>query len=253
MGGGGAASGGTSSSGGTSAATGGLGGGGAAGYNPCPTTAGTACNVLPLGDSITEGCCTAPMGGYRIELFRQALANRKNVTFVGSLTNGPDKVENVSFPKKHEGHGGWTISQIDGVVPSPALNTLPHIVLLMIGTNDLNGTMEANASTRLGTLIDGITSAAPQALVVVAGIIPSRSDSLNQKVMSYNSSMRTLISTRAAAGKHVAFIDQYATFSQNANYRTALMADNLHPNDAGYVALGKAFYSAISAFLPAAP
>ena len=45
------------------------------GSDTCPVRPppGTACAVLPLGDSITEGCCTAPEGGYRIELFRQAV------------------------------------------------------------------------------------------------------------------------------------------------------------------------------------
>src|SRR5438874_2268786 len=42
------------------------------GYMPCPTTAGTACAVLPLGDSITEGYLpSGANGGYRVELFRQ--------------------------------------------------------------------------------------------------------------------------------------------------------------------------------------
>ena len=40
---------------------------GAPGYNPCPTAAGKACVILPLGDSITEGCCAMTIGGYRIE------------------------------------------------------------------------------------------------------------------------------------------------------------------------------------------
>jgi lysophospholipase L1-like esterase len=31
------------------------------------------------------------------------------------------------------------------------------------------------------------------------------------------------------------------------------MSDNLHPNTAGYVVLGKSFYGVISSMLPAAP
>ncbi|MBN2574048.1 MAG: hypothetical protein JXP73_05735 [Deltaproteobacteria bacterium] len=231
------------------------------GYMPCPTTAGTACAILPLGDSITEGCCTAPMGGYRIELFRQAMKDGKNITFVGSLSNGPDTVDGKTFPKKHEGHGGWTIdtdsghSGISGTVTNNALaNYKPHIVLLMIGTNDINGNVDtANAPTRLGKLMDDILSRAPDSLLVVASIIPSKNDGTNTNFQKYNAAIPGLVDTRAKAGKHVVFLDNYKAFSSNANYKTALLADNLHPNSAGYAVLGQAFYGVIGALLPAAP
>ena len=61
-----------------------------------------------------------------------------------------------------------------------------------------------------------------------------------------------MIDERALAGKHVVFLDNYAAFAANANYKTALMADGLHPNDAGYVVLGQSFYGVIGDFLPAA-
>jgi lysophospholipase L1-like esterase len=230
-------------------------------FAPCPTTPGTACAILPLGDSITEGCCTAPMGGYRIELFRQATKDGKNITFVGSLTNGPSTVENKTFPQHHEGHGGYTMDSgtghngISGQITDNALtNYKPHIVLLMIGTNDINGNVDtANAPTRLGKLMDDITTRAPSALLVVASIIPSKTDGTNTNFQKYNAAIPGLVDTRAKAGKHIVFLDNYKAFSQNSNYKTALMADNLHPNDAGYVVLGQSFYGVIGALLPPAP
>jgi lysophospholipase L1-like esterase len=124
----------------------------------------------------------------------------------------------------------------------------------MIGTNDINMNIDvANAPTRLGQLIDEITGGDPTALVVVASIIPTRDSGVNQRVRTYNAAIPGLVNTRAAMGKHVVFLDNYAAFSQNANYATALMADGLHPNDAGYVVLGQSFYSAIAALLPASP
>ena len=230
-------------------------------YMPCPTTAGTACAVLPLGDSITEGCCTAPMGGYRIELFRQSVSNSKNLTFVGSLTNGPATVQNRTFPQHHEGHGGYTIDTLGGkngisgqLTDSALSNYHPNIVLLKIGTNDINSNIDVvNAPTRLGKLIDEITTNAPSALLVVSSIIPTADNSTNQRVQTYNAAIPGLVNARAAAGKHVVFLDSYAAFAKNASYATALMADGLHPNDAGYVILGQAFYGAIGALLPAGP
>jgi lysophospholipase L1-like esterase len=283
-----AGSGGTVSSGGTTGATGGTtSSGGATGtggskadagapdatpdmgtvadagstFSPCPTTAGTACAILPLGDSITEGCCTAPMGGYRIELFHQALSKGKNITFVGSATNGPSTVDGKTFPQHHEGHGGYTIdtgtghSGISGQITDNALSSYkPHIVLLMIGTNDINGNVDtANAPTRLAALIDDITTRAPSALLVVSSIIPSKSDGTNTNFQKYNAAIPGLVETRAKAGKHIVFLDNYKVFSQNASYKTAWMADNLHPNTNGYVALGQSFYGVIADLLPAAP
>jgi lysophospholipase L1-like esterase len=227
-------------------------------YSPCPATPGTACAILPLGDSITEGCCVSPMGGYRIELFHQALTNGKNITFVGSLTNGPATVDNKTFPQHHEGHGGYTIDSgtghngISGQITDNALSSYkPNIVLLMIGTNDINGNIDtANAPTRLGNLIDDITTKAPSALLVVASIIPSKTDGTNTNFQKYNAAIPGLVDTRAKAGKHVVFLDNYKVFSANASYKTAWMYDNLHPNDAGYVALGQSWYGVIGPLLP---
>jgi lysophospholipase L1-like esterase len=233
---------------------------GGGGYLHCPTTAGSACTVLPLGDSITEGCCTSPYGGYRIELFRQAVTNRKNLTFVGTLMNGSTTVANQTFPKRHDGHGGYTIAgggngPIAGTVTDTALSMFhPNIVLLMIGTNDINMNIDvANAPTRLGQLIDEIITGAPAALVVVATIIPIAAPNADQRTKTYNAAIPGLVNARAAAGKHVVLLDNYAAFAKDQNYQTTLKADGLHPNDAGYVVLGQSFYSAIAALLPVSP
>lgn len=134
----------------------------------------------------------AAAGGHqRVELFRQALQNGKNLTFVGSLQNDRNIVQNQPFPKKHEGHGGYTIdsdSGISGSITDQALaNFHPNIVLLMIGTNDINGNVDvANAPKRLGKQIDDITTREPNAFVVVATIIPIANDGTNPKVQTYS-------------------------------------------------------------------
>lgn len=181
----------------------------------------------------------------------------KNVTFVGSLTNGPTTVSGKPFPMHHEGHGGYTISGggnggIAGTITDNAISTYhPNIVLLMIGTNDLNDNIDvANAPSRLGKLIDEITTDAPSALVVVSTIIPISAPGGDQRVQTYNAAIPGLVNARASAGKHVVLVDSYAAFSKNQNYQTALKADGLHPNTAGYVILGDTFYAAIAPLLP---
>ncbi|HEY7370725.1 MAG TPA: SGNH/GDSL hydrolase family protein [Polyangia bacterium] len=287
-GGGGAGGGGSGGSGGSAGGSGGRGGsggvggrGGAAGsgqdasvsdgapdgssdgavaYNPCPTTAGTACTVLPLGDSITEGYLpTGANGGYRVELFNQAVMAGKNITFAGTQMNGPNTVANRTFPKRHEGHGGYTIAgggqgAIAGTITDTAMSMFhPNIVLLSIGTNDINGNINVStAPTRLGQLIDEIVADAPNALVVVASIIPIKGDS-SQRIQTYNAAIPGLVASRAAGGKHVVFVDNYAAFVKDASWASSLMVDNLHPNDTGYAVLGRSFYTAVSAVLPPGP
>ncbi len=43
----------------------------------------------------------------------------------------------------------------------------------------------------------------------------------------------------------------YSAFIQNANYKTELLANDLHPSDAGYVVMANTWWAAISNLLPA--
>jgi len=231
-------------------------------YNPCPTN-GTACSILPLGDSITEGCCTAPMGGYRIELFTKAVNNKQTITFVGGTLgigdakpNGPTTVAGQPFPQGNEGNGGYTIANpsskggIAGAITDQSCSTYkPNIVLLMIGTNDILQNIDlAKAPTRLGSLIDEIITDAPNALLVVSSIPPCCNDTT---VQAYNATIPAMVNTRAQAGKHVLFVDAHAAFIKDANYKADyISSDGLHPSTNGYAVIGDLFYGAISRYLP---
>jgi lysophospholipase L1-like esterase len=257
-GGGGAAGGGSGGRGGAGGGSGGGGksgaggSGGAAAYNPCPA-APAPCVILPFGDSITDGF-NVP-GGYRIDLFQRSLTANKRLTFVGSSVNGPTMVGGQTFPRNHEGHSGYTIdtgSGFTGISPlvPTAIGFNPNIVLLMIGTNDLNNNVNVGqAPTRLGNLIDAMFTRRADMLVVVAQIVPGRQDSLNGRVMTYNAAIPGLVSTRAAAGRHIVSVDMYGAFTRDANYKTNLLADDLHPSTAGYARMAETWYAAIGSLL----
>lgn len=256
-----AGSSGSAGSGGAAAGSGGNAGsnGGAPAYNPCPSN-GDTCRVMPLGDSVTDGCCAGNglKASYRPELFHQALSNDKKLTFVGSGSNGPNMVDAVSFPKKHEGHPGWTIADGGGrdglqdMIVGWLNATPPDIVTLMIGTNDVNIQLDLpNAPKRLGTLIDTITQTKPNALVVVARILPTKKDDINVRVRAYNDAMPALVKARADAGKHVILVDIYSAFTKNTAFKTELMNDDLHPNEAGNAVMAKVWWDAIGKLLPA--
>ena len=68
-------------------------------------------------------------------------------------------------------------------------------------------------------------------------------------MQQYNAAIPGLVTMLAGQGKHVIFVDSYAQFAKNANYATALMGDDLHPNTAGYALLGQTWYQAIGPYL----
>jgi lysophospholipase L1-like esterase len=253
-GGGGGATGGTSGSGGATAA-----------YHPCPTD-GTACKIMPFGDSITDGYNADTPGGYRVELFRLAHSAGKNITFVGSGWNGPDTVDGAPFPHNHEGHSGWTIAPAggrsgistllknDSTTQSVMLKYTPHIVLLMIGTNDAIDNYDmANAPTRLGALIDTIFSQLPEVLLVVAQPIPARGDAskgddtgLSARIKTFDDAIPGVVKARADQGKHILVVDMFTPFNPN---KASLLEDQWHPNLQGYVLLGTQWYQVLQSLL----
>jgi len=72
-------------------------------------------------------------------------------------------------------------------------------------------------------------------------------------VQPYNNALTGVVQTRAAGGKHVVVVDMFAPFTADPNYKTTLMNDYLHPNDAGYVVMDDVWYAAVQSYLPAAP
>lgn len=234
----------------TSSQTSGGGTGGTGGYQPCPTN-GDPCIVLPFGDSITDGIGSSDQAGYRSRLFELIVAANQKVTFVGSRSGGPNQVAGRDFPKNHEGHPGWTIDSgfvsfgegISTLIPSPAFNTMPHIVLLMIGTNDVSAEQGTDRiAERLETLLDDIVATAPDALTVVA--IPTPISWNPVALQTYSQRIPEIVDERAARGEHMMLADMSKMPGNN------LANDGLHPNDQGYTYMAQVWYDVIGEFLP---
>jgi lysophospholipase L1-like esterase len=227
-------------------------------YQPCPAD-GTACKVMPLGDSITYGVNDEGNGGYRGPLFAAAVAGGEKITFTGSLMNGPNTVSGQTFPKKNEGHSGWGISEVTpysggnaGIatqIPSPAFSSnsggTPNIILLHIGTNDQGSFPATQMITDLRGLLDKIIANAPNALIVVAQIIPLGYGT-NDVIKAYNQAIPGVVQERAAVGKHIALVDMYTGFTAS----TMLGSDSIHPNSTGYKFMADRWYAAIASLLP---
>jgi lysophospholipase L1-like esterase len=187
--------------------------------------------VMPLGDSITDGF-NVP-GGYRVDLWQKLLAGGRTVDFVGSMTNGPSSLGD----RNHEGHSGWTIAQIDSNITTWLRNYTPRTILLHIGTNDMYGGDPGGAPRRLNTLVDRITTLAPNADLFVATIVPLSSG--DATVRTFNATIPPMVQSKQAAGKRVHLVDMYRALT------TADLADGVHPNAGGYSKMATAWYNAL--------
>ena len=232
--------------GGTEAGT----GGGTGTFDPCPASG--ACKILPLGDSITWGVNYD--GGYRVKLFANTITDKKNITYAGKLSNGPDTVSGVTFPKNNEGHSGWTIQQIDDIVTGAStdanyngkkmmVDQAPNIVLLHAGTNDMSRG-PSGAPDRLGALIDHIVGDGPNVLLVVTTIIPITQGSYGSVGQTFDNAVPGIVQKRIDAGKHVILVDMFKNFPS-----AGLSSDGVHPNQQGYDWMAGVWYDAIKGYL----
>ncbi|HVY38306.1 MAG TPA: GDSL-type esterase/lipase family protein, partial [Polyangia bacterium] len=218
-------------------ATGGAGGGG---FNPCKAS---PCVILPLGDSITHGFSSTDDAGYRSALFKLIVAANQNVTFIGSLMNGPTTVSGKPFVRNHEGHDGITVTGITGYVPpAKSFSTTPHIVLLHIGTNDMTSNADpTTTANQLSTLITNLVKAAPDALIVVAKIVPLGYS--NSNYTSYIAKIPDVV--KAHASDHVIMVDMSTLPGSDIRG-----SGNVHPTDQGYADMANLWYGAIKNYLP---
>jgi lysophospholipase L1-like esterase len=216
--------------------------GGSTGASPCKAS---PCVILPLGDSITHGFNSTDDAGYRSALFKLAVTANQNVTFIGSLSNGPSTVSNKTFPKNHEGHDGISITGITGYVPpKKAFTTTPHIVLLHIGTNDMTSNADpTTAANQLDTLITNLVEAAPSALVVVAKIVPLGYSNTNYN--SYIAKIPDLVKAHASKNQNVVMVDMSTLPSSDIRG-----SGNVHPTDKGYSDMADLWYGVIKSYLP---
>jgi hypothetical protein len=218
--------------------------------------------ILPLGDSITDGLAGTG-GGYRARLC--LLLNNAGDSFkmVGSATNNSTPELGSSDQHHHEGHSAYRIDQIEGnlvgeVSSEPAFNTnngghwldggipvgrvaiFPDLILLHIGTNDAwQGRTAAQMKSSLQSLLTTIKNLRPNAQVIVASLIRRTDDaSLEATQMSYNAAIPGLV---AAQGANFHFVNMHAVIQATD------LADGVHPNQAGYDKMADAWAPAIHA------
>ncbi|GJF30558.1 lipase [Kitasatospora sp. NE20-6] len=195
--------------------------------------------VMPLGNSITWGEGSSTGNGYRAPLGSRLTGAGYSVDFVGSGRNGT-----MSDPD-NEGHSGWRIDQVASIVDGTLARYRPNVVLVEIGTNDLNQNYQVpTAPDRLRALVDRITADVPDAAVLLASLVVSTSSVEEPNRPAFNQALLGIVQAEQAAGRHVRHVDMSAL-------TPADLADALHPNDTGHAKMADAFDSGIRAAVAA--
>jgi lysophospholipase L1-like esterase len=196
---------------------------------------GVALRIHPICDSITDGFQSSDGNGYRNALLGKLSGNK--VQYIGSSRAG--SMSNNA----NDGYSGFEIDQISARI-GPALSQRPNVVLLMAGTNDINNNDNPDgAPGRLGSLLDKIISACPDALIVLAKITPIASGGAQARAQAFNSAMDGVAQARIKDGHKIVVVDMQ-------NSQTGLTAsdliDGLHPTDAGYAKMATVWYNGIA-------
>ncbi|TQN66074.1 putative endoglucanase X, partial [Colletotrichum shisoi] len=179
---------------------------------------GVKLRILPVGDSITVGFLSSDGNGYRLKLDENLSSN--DVVFAGDVTGG---------------------TMADGYYR-------PNIILLHAGTNDMNpnpaisqeGNDPAGAAGRLGSLIDQMVAACPDAAVLVAQIVNTCDADQRPGTEEYQKLIPGVVERRRAAGHHVLAVDLAALGDG------VLRDDCIHPSDEGYRTMGDYWYDFIA-------
>jgi hypothetical protein len=139
----------------------------------------------------------------------------------------------------NEGHPGAVITQI-AQYARLSLPELPNVVLLMAGTNDMNGLVNiSSAPARLGDLLDEINAAVPGVTTVVAQLTPAANATVEKAIEAFNAEIPKVVSSKVAAGQKVSVVNMmdYVTVKD--------LKDGLHPTDHGYQQMAQAWFKGI--------
>jgi lysophospholipase L1-like esterase len=193
--------------------------------------------IMPVGDSITEGWPVP--GGYRAPLYHLLTDAGYNVDFVGTLTNNSSS--DLPDPD-HEGHYGWRIDHIDGIIDtSLAAVDDPDVILLLIGTNDYSQNSQlANIVQRIESLIEKIATNRPYAKVILANLLV-RDEPYNTEIeTTFNPYLPGIAQRQQAMGRDVFYDD----------IRSAVpledLPDQLHPDATGYAKMATNWFGVIT-------
>lgn len=206
----------------------------------------SAVRIMPLGDSITDDNQTGlgTLGNsYRKPLWDDLYASRFWVDFVGSRAN-----ETSDFDNDHEGQPGARDDEIADMVQT-YLNFNPaEVVLLHIGTNDLDD--NATSVENILTNIDSWSGGDGERITVLLARIINRIP-YSQTSTDFNDNVEAMATARIADGDKIIMVDMEDGAGLIYDYDPdGDFVDYLHPHDSGYVKMADLWYTKLDPLLP---
>jgi len=212
-----------------------------------------ALRIMPAGDSLTRGGAGSgrDRGGYRGPLWaRLSARGRGRFDLVGTTRSGPFAID-----RDHEAFPGITADGLAAHLRTDLPVHAPDVVLLQVGSNDLlAGAAPDLVVGRLAALVDGVLARAPQAHLLVGGLVgvrpggPVRVEP--ERFAAVNAGLRAAVLARAARGESVRFVDLPARVGRTAA-DFAPDGDGLTLSDRGNEQLAQAWFEALGPLLDA--
>ncbi|MBO4523143.1 MAG: carbohydrate binding domain-containing protein [Ruminococcus sp.] len=218
--------------------------------------------IMPAGDSITFGM--GDTGGYRkyLDYFLKE-KGYDNIDFVGPEGNNAATFnyngKSVTYDDNHAGYSGYTIKQNSGFgslydvlkQKNAIKQANPDIVLLIIGTNDMNGNRATSACEQdLRDLIDYFLEELSSDAMLFVSTIPELGGGMfgggnkSAQIADYNAAVKKVANEYNGNGKRVTFADIHGCLNGTAD-----LGDGVHPNATGYEKMGKYWAGIVDDYL----
>ena len=215
--------------------------------------------VMAIGDSITEGKnpvsdSKGPYGNWRMTCWKALAAAGYDVVATGWRDRYPEDHANRTMPlrwRSHAGISGQYLRTADGRAGhlesiGPELDQAGDVdvVLMMIGTNDIERNAKADDLLVAWTNLVGRIVAARPAARIVCGTIVDRTDVVSAKnrrqtIRDFNAGMHALVTMPGVfPANQVSISENYDAVPLDLYYNT------LHPDWPGMIRLGCAFAEA---------
>jgi lysophospholipase L1-like esterase len=200
--------------------------------------------ILPLGDSITydersvDNRSKSIRSGYRSHLWYQLASAKFDADFVGSQIAGQSVTP--AFDPENEGHPGWDQFEIAEKTSKYMNNSNPDIVLLHIGTNDVDTTNPSGINNILDSIKLYADTNKKEVLIYVALIIDRRES--DGRIRGFNNNLALLLTQRIKNGDDIVIVNMY----KNAQLTSRDYADRTHPNDNGYRKMANVWFKALT-------
>ena len=214
--------------------------------------------IMPLGDSITHGCCSGVTGqenviAYRKDLWDSLKAAEYKVDFVGSRISGNSYQD---FDPDHEGWSGWRDDELAlNIYDNGGANWLsqnpPEVVLLHIGTNDVSVADPNDVADILDEINQYEAENQTTVTVIVARMIHRRDYDNAAATEQFNDITETAALERLANGDKIIIVDmENGAGIDYTQYPPGDMWDVLHPFAPGYTKIAAVWFEALTDFLP---